>query len=456
MPSLARFWKASRDNLTWTFTLREGVKFHDGRELTSDDVVYSLTRLVAPRVNSVVAPFFSNIVGAQAFREGKASRVSGLAALDRYTVSVTLTEASVPLVSMLAIGHARIVPRDVVEREGDRFGEHPIGTGPFKFERWDHGTEIVLVANQGYFAGPPKLSRVVLRIFPGEQEDAIYEEFRRGNLEDSPVPNQNYRQVLAERRYTYVKRPQLGLRFYELNNRTKPLDDRRVRQAMIYAIDRAALVEDVFLGRHTLARGILAPGTLGFNPQLRGYPYDPNKARELLRQAGYPGGRGLPRIAVWSSAKRDEVIREHQRMTRDLAAVGIKIDVVYHTDWPSFNQMYTAGKLPVFLLAWFADVPEPDSFLFRLFHSRSPSNFAGYANPVVDGLLQQARATRDVEQRVDLYRRAEQVIIDDAVVIPIYHYSYERLFQPYVRGVEVSGLGDPYLPLRKIWLDRAP
>lgn len=453
IPALAKFWTASRDNLTWTFTLRKGVRFHDGRELTADDVVYSLTRLVDPKLNSVVAPFFANIAGAREFREGKAAEVSGVTALDPHTVRVKLTDASIPLVSVLAMGHGKIVPHEIAAREGERFGEHPIGTGPFRFVRWDHGREIVLAANPESFEGPPRLSRVTFKIFPGESDDAMYEEFRRGNLEDSPVPVRNYRKIVADGHYAYVKRPMAGFRFYELNQRSKPLDDRRVRQAMIYAINREALVEEVFLGRYPWARGILPPGTLGFNPQLKGYPYDPDKARDLLRQAGYPGGQGLPRIPVWSSIKRPEFLLMHERMKRDLEAVGIHIDVTYHTDWPSFQTMYSQGRLPVFLLAWYADIPEPESFLFRLFYSKSPSNFTGYANPLVDNLLLEARRTRDLEQRVELYRRAEQAILADAAVIPIFHYTYERLFQPYVRGIEVNGLGEPYLPLKKMWLD---
>jgi oligopeptide transport system substrate-binding protein len=454
LPGLAQFWKASRDNLTWTFMLRKGVKFHDGRELTADDVVYSLTRLLDPRIDSVVAGFFTTIAGAKQFRAGQSSRVSGLVAVDRYTVQVTLAEAPLTFVAGLALGHARIVPRAPAQRADDAFGEHPIGTGPFKFVRWDHGREIVLDANPDYFAGPPRLSRVVCRIFPGDPIDAMYEEFKLGRLEEAPIPTRTYRGVLADRSHVYVRRPTLRLRLYALNNRMKPLDDRRVRQAMIYGINREALASDVSISRYTWAQGILPPGTLGFNPKLKGYPYDPELARELLSKAGYPGGRGLPHIPVWSSVKRDEVVREQERMKRDLAAIGIHIDLAYHTDWPSFSQMFTAGKLPVFLVSWSADFPDPDQFLFRLFHSRSPSNMSGYANPIVDDLLEEARRAADVQRRVDLYRRAEQIIMDDAAVIPISHAIYERLFQPYVRSIEVSALGDPYLPLRNVWLDR--
>ncbi len=455
-PALAQFWKASRDGLTWTFTLRKGVKFHDGGEVTADDVIYSLSRILDPKLKSTAADLFINVKGAPEFRDGRARQVAGFTALDRYTVRVVLTEAPVPFVSVLAVGHAKILPKALVERDGAAFEAHPIGTGPFKFVHREPGREIVLAANPDYFDGPPKLAYLVYRIFPGEQIDAMYDEFVMGRLEDAPIPSQNYQKIVAAGGAHYVKRPMLSLRFYGFNTRLRPFDDRRVRQALVLAINRDRLVGDVFLGRHAVARGILPPGTLGFNPQLRGYPYDPARARDLLAGAGYPGGRGLPPVQIWSSVKRDEVVREHERITRDLAAVGVHTEVHYHTDWSSFSRRLAEGKLPVFLYAWFADVPDPDTFLFQLFHSKSSRNFTGYANPVVDDLLLQARAAADLPRRVDLYRRAEQLVLDDAPIIPIFHYTYERLFQPYVHAVEVSGLGDAYIPLRKIWLRRSP
>jgi ABC-type transport system substrate-binding protein len=453
-PALAQFWKASRDGLTWTFTLRRGVKFHHGREVTADDVVYSLSRLVDPAVKSAAADLFLLIRGAQEFREGRAGQISGLVALDPYTVQVTLSEATVPFVAVLAVGHAKIVPRELVEQRGEGFGLNPVGTGPFRFVRWERGREIVLAGNPDYFDGAPRLSRVVYRIFPGEQVDLMYQAFHTGGLEDAPPPSKDYRQVVADPRYVYVKRPMLSLRHYGLNLRMKPLDDRRVRQAIVYAIDREAIVEEVFLGRYAVARGILPPGTLGYNPRLRGYAYDPGRARELLAQAGHPGGRGLPPLAIWSSVRHEGITREHEQIRRDLEAVGIRAEFHYLTDWPAFSKQMADQKLPVFLRAWYADVPDPDNFLFKLFYSKSPRNYTAYANPVVDGLLVRARAEPDLGRRVEMYRRAEELILEDAALIPVWHYTYERLFQPYVRNVEVSGLGDAYVPLRKIWLDR--
>ena len=451
-PALAQFWTSSRDGLTWTFTLRKGVRFHHGRELTADDVVYSFTRILDPKTRSGASDLFASVRGAQEFKEGRASHVSGLVALGRYTVQITLSEAFPPFVSVLAEGHVKIVPREIVERQGEAFGVQPIGTGPFRFVRWSRGSEIVLEANPDYYDGRPKVSRVVYRIFPGENFAAMYEEFLRGHLDDSPIPNENYRQIVASSAHLYVKAPMLSVRFYGLNLRIRSLGDRRVRQAIIHAIDRSAVTDEIFLGRFLPARGILPPG-VGYNPKLRSYGYDPQRARSLLAEAGYPGGRGLPPIAVWSSVK-ERVFLEHELIRRDLEAVGIKAAFHYETDWPTFSQMLADGKLPIFLYAWYADVPDPDNFLFKLFHSRSPRNIFGYANPMVDNLLTGARGERDLQRRLELYRRAEQLIVDDAPILPVLHYTYERVFQPYVRNVEVNGLGDPYIPLRKIWLER--
>jgi peptide/nickel transport system substrate-binding protein len=451
-PALARFWKASRDGLVWTFTLRQGVRFHHGRELTADDVVFSLTRILDPKLQSGAADLFAGIDGAREFREGKVAQVSGLQAPDRYTVQVTLREASTPFVSVLALGHAKVVPRDVVERQGEAFGLQPVGTGPFKFVRWERRKEIVLAANRDYFDGAPRLARVVYRIFPGELSDLMCKDFDRGDLDESPVPPV-CRIKVADTRYQYVRRVTFSVRFYGFQTRIRPLNDARIRRAIAHALDRDVLLQDIFAGRFQPAPGILPPGLPGYNPQLRPLPHAPTRARELLREAGYPEGRGLPVITLWSGAKSERLERELDTVSKQLASVGIKTEVRYETDWPTFSRHIGEGRFPMFVYAWYADVPDPDNFLFRLFYSRSPRNLTGYASSAVDNLLLQARSEKELPRRIEFYRRAEQAILDDAPIVPIWHYPFERLFQGYVRSVQVNGLGDPYIPLRKIWLE---
>jgi len=451
-PALAQYWRASRDGLTWTFTLRKGVKFHHGREVTAADVVYSLTRILDPKTKSGAADLFTSIKGAQDFRQGRAKTVTGISALDQYTVQVVLNEALAPFVSVLAVGHAKIVPKDIAEQLGEAFGTQPVGTGPFKFVRWDRGREIVLAANPDSFDGRPRLARLVYRIFPGEPSDVICQGFEQGNLEESPVPPR-CRNMKSDPRYQYIRRPTFSVRFYGLNTRAKPLSDVRVRQAITHALDRETMIQEIFLGRHQPARGILPPGMPGYNPQLKAPAYSRTLARHLLNQAGFPEGRGLPTITIWSSVKGERIEAELTTAKRQLAAVGIPAEIHYETDWPAFSRQLAEGRFPMFVYAWYADVPDPDNFLFKLFHSRSPRNLTGYVNPVVDDLLLHARQEREPARRIEMYRRAEQIIVDEAPIVPMWHYTYERLFQSYVRNVEVNGLGDAYIPLRKMWLE---
>lgn len=451
-PALARHWTSSRDGLKWTFSLRKGVKFHHGREVTADDVVYSITRILDPKTKSGAADLFTSIKGAQDYVRGRAKTVAGLSAVDRYTVEVELTEALTPFVSVLAVGHAKIVPKDLVEQQGEAFGSHPVGTGPFKFVRWERGKEIVLAANTESFDGPPRLARIVHRIFPGEASDLMCQEFERGNLEDSPVPPKCRSEVNSPR-FQYIRRPTFSIRFYGLNTDAKPLDDVRVRRAIAHAIDRDTMLEEIFLGRHQPARGILPAGMPGYNAELNVATYDPARARELLKAAGYPQGRGMPVIGIWSAARGERIEKELATVKRQLAAVGIPTEIHYEINWPTFSRRLVEGRAPMFVYAWHADVPDPDNFLFKLFHSQSQRNLTGYSNPVVDDLLMQARREPDTRRRTEIYRRAEQIIVDDVPVVPVWHYRYERLFQSYVRNVEVNGLGDAYLPLRNMWLE---
>jgi peptide/nickel transport system substrate-binding protein/oligopeptide transport system substrate-binding protein len=452
IPAIAQSWKGSRDGLQWTFYLRKGVKFHNGREVTTDDVVYSFTRILDPKTNSRAAELFLKLKGAKDFVEGRAKTVQGLRALDRYTVQFELAEASAPFVASLAVGYAKIIPKEAVEELGAGFGGKPVGTGPFKFGRWKKGEEILLEANQDYYAGRPFLDRLEYIVHPGAPWDKIFASFESGGLEDTVIPASELERVQNDRRYQFVRRQILGIRFLGINTSQGPLADRMVRQALSYAIDREALVREIHKDRYKAANGFLPPGTYGYNPQLRPFPFDPQQARTLLAKAGYPGGKGLPVLQLWSSVKPPDIEREHEAIKKYLAEVGIQLELHYNTNWPSFSSQVYEGKLPIFRYGWQADVPEPDNFLYRLFHSQSGNNLTRYHNDRVDRLLDQARGEQVYLKRIELYQQVEKLIMEDAPVLPLNYMSYERLFQPYVQSIEVSALGDPYIPMRKIWL----
>ena len=453
-PAIAETWTASRDGLVWTFTLRKGVKFHHGREVTADDFVYSFTRIVDPATKSAGASLFMKIKGAREFAEGRAARVEGLKALDPYTLQITLSESQSPFVSSLAVGFAKVVPREIVENLGERFGQQPVGTGPFKFVEWVRGKHIILAANGNYFEGRPSLDRLEYRIFTGEALDEMFGEFERGNLEDSGIPARERPKLVNGRKYQFIRRPILGIAFLAINTSIKPLDDRRVRQALNYAIDRHSIMREIYQDQYLPGVGILPPGTYGYDPALAGYPYDPKKAAELLAAAGYPGGRGLPVIHIWSARKNDEAVAEHEAIVKSLAAVGVRAEVHYNTNWPEYKAHVYEGKLPIFRYSWYADTPDPESFLGQLFDSQSSDNITGFRNPTVDTLLQHARAERDAQKKLQLYQEVERQVVNNAPLLVLSYASYERIFQPYVKGIQVSALGDPYIPMKKIWMER--
>lgn len=473
VPALAESWAASKDGLIWTFTLRRGVKFHHGRELTADDVVCSFTRLLDGRRGSRKVQLLSMVKGARAFQQGQSSRVEGLEAPGRYTVRVTLDEPSVPFVSFLAVGHAKIVPRDVVEAKGDAFGREPVGTGPFRFVRWERSQQIILEANPDYFEGRPFLDGVVYKIFPGTQSDRVFAEFEQGQLDDAYFPHDAARRVTGK--YRVMKKPVLALRFFGVNTQVGPFKDRRVRQAMNYAINRRAALPDAVSGYHLPAYRIIPESLSAYHLQLQGHlfasnrprllidgaessflgiPYDLQKARSLLSESGYPNGGGLSPIELWSSAKHPAFNEEHEAIQRAWAELGLRVVVRYNTDWPSFVRDLEAKRLPLYRFSWHADLPDPEDFLWNLFHSKGQRNYMGYHNPRVDYLLAEARRERAVERRMALYRTAEQLILTDAPLIPLIHFVYHRALQPSVRGFEVNALGDPYIPMRKVWLER--
>jgi peptide/nickel transport system substrate-binding protein/oligopeptide transport system substrate-binding protein len=458
VPALAESWTASIDGLAWTFKLRKGVRFHHGRELTADDVVYSFTRLLDGRRGSRKVQLLSMVKGARAFQQGQTSRVEGLEALDRYTVRITLDEPSAQFVSFLAVGHAKIVPRDVVEAKGDAFGREPVGTGSFRFVRWERGQRIILEANPDYFEGRPFLDGVVYKIFPGAQYDRILTEFEQGQLDDAHLPRDAARRVTGK--YPIMKKPVLALRFLGINTQMGPFQDRRVRQAMNYAINRSVTQPDTASEYHLQLQGHLfasnRPRLLidGADSSFFGVSYDLRKARALLSEAGYPNGKGLPPIELWSSANHPVHIKEHEAIQRAWEELGLRVVMRYNTDWPSYVRDLEARRLPLYRYGWYADVPDPDDFLFNLFHSKGQRNYMGYHNPRVDDLLTEARRERVLERRMALYRTAEQIVLTDAPLVPLLHLVYHRVFQPSVRGFKVNALGDPYVPMRKVWLER--
>jgi oligopeptide transport system substrate-binding protein len=455
IPAIAEFWEASRDGRIWTFTLRKGVQFHHGREVTADDFVYSFTRLLSPKARGPVTDFFRRLQGADEFIQGKATRVQGLKVLDRYTLRIDLKEPFAPSLTVLGLANAAVVPQEEVERLGDRFAQAPVGAGPFKLVRWETGKEIILDAHKHYYAGRPFLDTVVFKI--GGTFEQTFAQFLAGNLDEAIIPSGKMEEVQNDPRYhqyQLLRRPTLGLLYIGFNTQVKPFDDKRVRQAFNYAVHTEAIVREITKMGSLPAKGVLPPGMPGHDPDLRGYYYNPVKAKQLLAEAGYPNGAGFPVVQLWTVSKAESTKAELAAYQQYLAELGVKVDIQFVDEWARYTEMLRRGELQMFRYAWYADFPDPDSFFFPLLHSAGQPNNVFYRNPRVDQLLEKAREETDYAQRVKLYREAERVVMEDAPWITQHNHIFEYLYQPYVQGVEVSLLGDRWIPMNKIWLKR--
>jgi oligopeptide transport system substrate-binding protein len=454
VPCIAESWESSRDNLRWVFTLKKGVTFHNGREVTADDFVYTFTRILDPDTGSLVAPLLSKIEGAQEFMRGETSSVSGIEAVRRYTLEIRLIEPFPPFIAALAMVNLGVVPHEEVESRGKDFGSAPVGTGPFVFDEWTRNERIVLKGYEGYHEGRPYLDEVQFKIFPGVSAESMFEEFEMGNLEDSLIPVGKRQMVLEEQKFSVFRRPSLIIRLLVMNNTVFPFTDVRIRQALNYAINKEKLSDDVGRGRLIPANGLIPIGMAGYEPDDTNYPYSPEKAKELLAEAGYPEGKGLPVIQFWSSVNSKGTLAEDKEISKYLSAVGIKVEFNYLTDWPAFKKLIQEGRAPIFKYSWEADIPDPDNILSSLFYSESPTNRAFYSNSKVDELIRNAQNETNYSKRLSLYAEVQDMIMRDAPVILLNYLAYERVFQPYVEDFEGKALGDHYFTMKRVWLQK--
>ena len=454
VPAIAELWKISKDRKLYTFYLQKGVKFHTGREVTGEDFVFSITRILNPETHSPVASLFLNIKGAKSFHEGKSQAVEGLKVLDRYTVQIQLDEPFAPFLSILAMANAKIIPKELA---GPQFSRHPVGTGPFKFNLWKDGQEIILTANENYFLGRPYLDTLDFQIYPNIVWEKIFNDFERGFLDQSIIPSDKYTAITNnpqhQKNYKLISKPSLNLVYVGINCNTKPLDDVRVRQALSLAVDTDKIVKQITRRGSIPAKGILPPGIAGFDPEFSGHGYNPVRARKLLSEAGFPDGRGIPPLEIWTVSKSKSVQQELSAYQKYLAHIGIKIVPKVADNWKHFLSLINEQKVPLFYAAWYADFPDPDNFLYVLCHSKSRTNRMGYQNAGIDSMLETARKEVNYMKRIDIYREVQRQVMRDVPLIAQHVNSFNYLFQPWVKGIEVNYLGAAYIPFRKVWID---
>jgi oligopeptide transport system substrate-binding protein len=454
VPALAERWSISQDQRVYTFALRGGVRFHHGRELQAADVKFSFERAARGKRPWV----FEKIVGAKAFLHGQAAEISGIRVRDDLTVAITLDRPFAPFLSLMAYDAASIVPREEAERRGAEFASHPVGTGAFRFVSWRRDDQVVLEAFRGHFRGAPYLDRIVFRIIPAEI--TRFNEYKTGRLDWSDIPTGHCRAVQRDPvlQHEVAIWSILGTHAVRFNVERPPFADRRVRQAVAHAILPQAIVSGLLEGCVDERKGILPPAMPGFNRAVVAPRVDRAAAQRLLGEAGFPGGKGLGSLTFhYNTGDLNQRIAE--LLQAQLKEIGLTLEL-RRLDWAAHIKLVDEGGAPFFRQGWIADYPDPENFLTVLFHSRNvgaAGNTSRYRNAALDRLLDEADGMAPGPDRFRRYQEAEQVVLDDAVWISLYHYTSRALIKPYVKGLERSPLSSApefLAPLRKVWLDR--
>ncbi len=429
VPDLAESYELAEDGLTYTFKLRKGVKFHNGRELTAADIKYSIERAVRPETQSPGAGFFASIAGFEELTSGAADELSGIEVPDDYTVKITLSRPDATFLHVMAINFSFAVPREEVEKYGQDFGKNPVGTGAFRLAEWTLGQRLVFERNPDYYKeGRPRLDRIVFEV--GQEPLVALLRLQRGEVDilGDGIPPAKFLEIMndPEWRDNVVEGGQLHTGYVAMNVTLKPFDDIRVRRAVNHAINKQRIIR-IINGRAVPANQPLPPAMPGHDPTYGGYAFDPDKAKQLMAEAGYADGVDTELYAM----NTDPNPRIAQAIQQDLAAIGIRAELKVLAQ---ANVIAAGGEkdaAPMIWsggMAWIADFPDPSNFYGPILGCGGAVpggwNWSWYCNEELDALAAEADAMVDparAEERIDLWRRIFLRIMDDAPWAPVFH-----------------------------------
>jgi oligopeptide transport system substrate-binding protein len=370
-----------------------------------------------------VLTYLGDIVGVTERHAGKADSISGLQALDDHTLQVTIDAPKPYFLQKLTYPVAFVVDRDNVE-SGPEWYRAPNGTGPYRLARWDSFKSILYERNDDYYLEPAKIPYIISQLYSGDPL-RLYES---GDIDITGIGGNSL--------------PCTGMII--IDNQQPPFDDPKVRQAFSLAFDREKYIDIVTHNDDLPARGVLPPGMPGYNRQLQGLPYDPEKARQLLAESKYGGVEGLPPIVYTSGGHGSDAggsVAALAQMWQQNLGITITVENLEPDKYYDLTHGGYHGQL--FDGGWCADYPDPENFTDALFYTGAQQNQSHYSNPQVDTLLEQARIERDVTKRLQLYQQAEQLIVDDAPVIFTTHGLSHELVKPYIKGYVLTPIGLP-------------
>lgn len=455
IPGMAEKWEVSADGKTYTFHIRHGVKFHNGREMNAADFKYSLDRACNPATKSTTAStYLKDIVGAADFLANKpgVTEVTGVKVVDPYTLTITIDSPKPYWLNNMTYAIAYVVCKEEIQRTGGELSElSAAGTGPFKLAEFKSNYRVVLAANPDYYGGKPKLDYI-------ERPVLIDANLRLNNYEADKLDIVDLSPGDLDRINSNPKlKPDLkafarsATWYFALNQDAprSPFGKRDVRRAFAMAIDKNEAIKVAMKGQADVANGIVSPGMDNYTPKINPIPYDPAQAKALLAKAGYPNGAGFPSLTLSYRQDMPWVQDTAQVVANQLKTnLGISVEM-RRMEWTQFLNERKAKSMAFSHLRWSADYLDPQNFLSVLLHSSKnvngvedhQENGVGYNNPEFDRLCDQADVELDVKKRMALYAQAEQIAIDDAPWVPIYYQRDLELVKPRVGHLRDSLLG---------------
>lgn len=443
--ALAVKWKISDDGLTYTFNLRKDVKFHDGTPFNAEAVKYNFDRWKDP-ANSPKGVF-------EYYTSQFGDVIKEVVVVDEHTVEFRLNRTQGPFLQNIAMASFGIASPTAVEKWGDKFGENPVGTGPFIFKEWKPKESITLDKNPDYWMkGYPFLDRVVFRSI--EENSARLNALQAGDIDilDNLAPG-DVGTVEKNEKLALIMRPSFNVAYLGFNTEKAPLDNPKLRVAIAHAINKQGLVEAIFDGRAVPAKNPMPPTLWGYNDSIKDYPFDLEKAKQLLAEAGYPNGlkltfHAMPAVRPYmpNGPKAAEAIAE------DLKKIGIETEIV-SPEWPVYLEDTKVGNMEMFILGWTGDNGDPDNFIYALLDQDNigGNNRARYKNQELHDLLIAAQMESDQKKREKMYKDAQEIIHKDQPWVPLVHADPPLAASTKVKGfVPHPGGSDK---LTKVYLD---
>ena len=439
LPDAAATWEVSADGRTYTFHLRPGVRFGDGTPLSAADVAFSFNRLLSPAFASQSNGYLlSPIEGADAVIAGTARQANGIRVIDSQTLRITLRFATGSFLARLATQAGWIVPSWRIKANPTGWDRHAIGTGPFMVSRWVPGVALQLVPNPHYFGGAMHIGGIDMPFIP--EPLVAYKHYRSGAVDImGTVHFPSGALYETKDQPDFHRSATLETVYLTLNTRTPPFNSALVRQAFAHALDKNAVVRQVYENFAHPTDGMLPPGILGYNPRQSGAAFNPTLARALLAAAGYPNGRGLPPITYVVDQDAQSLVLASNLAAQWRRALGVHV-TLRQQNHSTYLMTLSNDAYQLAVIDWTRDYPDPQNFLSQLLHSGSPNNNGNWRNATFDAIVDRADHMIAADpMRLALYRQAESIAMNDAAAIPLVNPTIGILLRQNIHGLLIAG-----------------